>query len=51
MPVATVLEQLAAGLPIEEVVQDFGITIQDVRDALVYAGELLNETQIYPLPG
>ena len=51
VPVATVLEQLAAGLPLEELVRDCGITVQDVRDALAYAGELVNEAQVYPLPG
>jgi uncharacterized protein (DUF433 family) len=51
VPVATVLEQLAAGLPVDDLARDFGITVQDVRDALAYAGELVNEAQVSPLPG
>ena len=50
VPVATVLEQLEAGLPIDELVREFDITVQDVRDALAYARELVTEAQVYHLP-
>ena len=49
-PVAVVVGGLAGGMSFEEMQREYDLTIEDVRAALRYAGELLNRERHYPLP-
>jgi len=50
VPVVRVVEGLAGGMTVEEVVREYGVTEADVRAALAYAGKLLAEQEHHPLP-
>ncbi|MFZ1933879.1 MAG: DUF433 domain-containing protein [Thermoguttaceae bacterium] len=50
VPVARVLGYLAGGMNFEDVEKDFDLSAEDVRAALDYAAELLNQEQHHPLP-
>ncbi len=41
---------LAGGMSVDEVMREYGITDDDVRAALSYAAELVEEDVVYPLP-
>jgi uncharacterized protein (DUF433 family) len=49
-PVAIVVGSLAGGMSFEEVQREYDLTIEDVRAALKFAGELVNQEQHHPLP-
>lgn len=49
-PVAVVVGGLAGGMSFEEVQREYDLTIEDVRAALRFAGELLDQEQHHPLP-
>jgi uncharacterized protein (DUF433 family) len=49
-PVALVVGGLAGGMSFEDVQREYDLTIEDVRAALRFAGELLDEEQHHPLP-
>jgi uncharacterized protein (DUF433 family) len=49
-PVALVVGSLAGGMSFEEVQREYDLTIEDVRAALRFAGELLDQEQHHPLP-
>jgi uncharacterized protein (DUF433 family) len=42
---------LAGDMSFEDVQREYGLTIEDVRAALKFAGELVGQEQHYPLPG
>ena len=46
VPVQVIVGHLAAGMPIEEVCQEYGITVEDVRAALAFAADLLGDETI-----
>ena len=50
VPVARVLEGLAGGMSIQEVVREYEITEEDVRAALAFAGDLIDKEAFHPLP-
>jgi uncharacterized protein (DUF433 family) len=50
VPVSRVLGYLAGGMSLEDVRRDFELTAEDVRAALEYAAELMDEERHYPLP-
>jgi uncharacterized protein (DUF433 family) len=50
VPVARVISYLAGGMSFEDVKKDFDLAPEDVRAALDYAAELLNQEQHHPLP-
>jgi len=50
VPVEIVLGQLATGLTAEQVVQEYGITREDVLACLSYAADLVQEERIRPTP-
>jgi uncharacterized protein (DUF433 family) len=50
-PVAIVVGSLAGGMSFEDVQREYGLTIEDVRAALKFAGEFVDQEQHYPLPG
>jgi uncharacterized protein (DUF433 family) len=48
--VARVIGYLAGGMSFEDVQKDFDLAPEDVRAALAYAADLLNQEQHHPLP-
>jgi uncharacterized protein (DUF433 family) len=51
VPVVRILGGLAGGMSIAEVTQEYGITEDDVRAALAYASEVIEQKEPHPLPG
>jgi len=49
VPVARIVGGLAGGMTVAEVVDEYGITNEDVRAALSYAAVLVEEEIVYPL--
>ena len=49
-PVSIVVGSLAGGMGFEEVQQEYDLTIEDIRAALKFAGELVDQEQHHPLP-
>jgi len=51
VPVAIVVGSLAAGMSFEEIEAEYDLTQRDIRAALAFAGDLVNEESFHPLPG
>ena len=49
-PVAVVVGSLAAGMSFEDVQREYDLTIEDIRAALKFAGDLVAQEQHHPLP-
>jgi uncharacterized protein (DUF433 family) len=49
-PVALVVGSLAGGMSFDDVQREYDLTIEDVRAALRFAGELVDQEQHHPLP-
>ena len=49
-PVALIVGSLAGGMSFEDVQREYDLTIEDVRAALRFAGDLLDQEQHHPLP-
>ncbi len=50
IPVAVVLDNLAAGLPVEEIIKSYpSLTAKAIQAAIAYAAELARE-ELIPLP-
>lgn len=50
VPVTRIVGGLAGGMSIEEVVREYGVTVEDVRAALRYANELVESEEFHPPP-
>ena len=50
VPVVRLLGGLAGGLSIAQVAAEYGVTEADVRAALTYASELIEQDAHHPLP-
>ncbi|HNQ87875.1 MAG TPA: DUF433 domain-containing protein [Verrucomicrobiota bacterium] len=50
-PVALIVGSLAGGMSFEDVQQEYGLTLEDICAALMFAGELVEQEQYHPLPG
>jgi len=50
VPVVRILGGLAGGMSIEELTKEYGITEEDVRAALAYASEVIDQEEHHPLP-
>jgi uncharacterized protein (DUF433 family) len=50
MPVSLVVGSLAGGMSFEEVEKEYGLTREDVRAALRFAGRLVEEESFHLLP-
>jgi len=48
--VAIVVGSLAGGMSFEDVQREYELTIEDIRAALKFAGELVEQEQRHPLP-
>jgi uncharacterized protein (DUF433 family) len=51
MPVALIVGSLAGGMSFEDVQREYALTVEDIRAALKFAGELVEQEQYHPLPG
>ena len=49
-PVAIVVGSLAGGMGFEEVQREFDLPVEDIRAALRFASELVDQEQHHPLP-
>ena len=49
-PVAIVVGSLAGGMSFEEVEREYSISADDIRVALAFATELVDQEQHHPLP-
>lgn len=49
-PVAIVVGSLAGGMSFEEVAREYELTLEDIRAALKFAGDLVEQEQHHPLP-
>ena len=50
VPVVRLIGGLAGGMTIEKVADEYGVTEDDVRAALTYASELIEQEEHHPLP-
>ena len=50
IPVARIIGGLAGGMTKEDVLREYEVTEEDMRAALLYAGELIEEEEFHPLP-
>jgi uncharacterized protein (DUF433 family) len=51
LPVALVIGSVAGGMSFEEIQREYDLTAEDIRAALRFAGELIEQEQFHPLPG
>src|SRR5438045_6578760 len=49
-PVAIIVGSLAGGMSFEEVAREYDLAIEDIRAALKFAGELVEQEQHHSLP-
>jgi uncharacterized protein (DUF433 family) len=49
-PLSIVVGSLASGMSFEEVQREYDLTLEDIRAALKFAGELVDQEQHHPLP-
>lgn len=49
VPVSLVVGSLAGGMDFQEVEREYGLTREQVRSALKFAGELVEQEQHHPL--
>lgn len=49
-PVSIVVGSLAGGMNFEDVQREYDLSIEDIRAALKFAGDLVEQEQHYPLP-
>jgi len=50
VPVVRILGGLAGGMTVEEITKEYDITEADVRAALEYANQLVEQEEHHPLP-
>jgi uncharacterized protein (DUF433 family) len=46
VPVAVILDELAAGTAMEDITREYGVTLQDIRAVLRYAAEVIGDEEI-----
>lgn len=51
VPVSLIVGSLGGGMSFEEVQEEYGLALEDIRAALKFAGELVEQEQYHPLPG
>jgi uncharacterized protein (DUF433 family) len=50
VPVAIVVGSLAGGMTFEQVMSEYDLSLEQVRDALAYASERVDDESVHPLP-
>jgi uncharacterized protein (DUF433 family) len=49
VPVVRIIGGLAGGMSVADVIEEYGVTQEDVRAALTFAGELIESEEFHPL--
>ena len=50
VPVTVVVGSLAGGMTFEEIQREYDLTLEDIRAALKFVGELAEQESFHPLP-
>lgn len=50
VPVVRILGGLAGGMSMDEIMREYEVTEEDVRAALAYASEVIEQEEHHPLP-
>ncbi|MBW8049559.1 MAG: DUF433 domain-containing protein [Cytophagales bacterium] len=50
VPITRIIGGIAGGMTKEEIVREYEVTEEDIRAALKYACELIEEEEFHPLP-
>lgn len=50
LPVARILGGLAGGMSFEDLQREYDVTVEDIRAAIRYAGQLVDQETHHPLP-
>ena len=50
LPVTVIVGSLAGGMTFEDVQREYDVTVDDIRAALRYVGELVEQESFHPLP-
>lgn len=50
MPVSLIVGSLAGGMSFDEVQNEYNLTLEDIRAALKFVGELAEQESFHPLP-
>jgi uncharacterized protein (DUF433 family) len=50
VPIVRLIGGLAGGMTVEEIIKEYGVTEEDIRAALAYANELIEQEEHHPLP-
>lgn len=50
VPIVRIIGGLAGGMSIKEISQEYGVSEVDVRAALAYASEVIDQEEHHPLP-
>ena len=50
IPVTRIIGGLAGGMTADEIIKEYGVSHEDIRAALMYAEELVDKDEYYPLP-
>ena len=50
VPVARILGGLAGGMALDEIAREYAVTVEDIRAAIRYAEELVEQEAHHPLP-
>jgi len=50
VPVVRIIGGLAGGMTNAEIMREYKVTEEDIRAALIYAGELIEQEEFHPLP-
>ena len=50
LPVSVIVGSLAGGMSFEQLRQEYDLTVEDIRAALKFVGELADQESFHPLP-
>jgi uncharacterized protein (DUF433 family) len=50
VPVVRIIDGLAGGMTNAEIVREYDVTEEDIRAALAYARDLIEQEEFHPLP-
>jgi uncharacterized protein (DUF433 family) len=49
VPIARLIAELAGGMSFADVASEYGVTQEDIRAALAFAGDLIDSEEFHPL--
>jgi uncharacterized protein (DUF433 family) len=50
VPVVRIIGGLAGGMSTEEIIQEYGVNDEDIKAALMFASDLIDQEEYHPLP-